>query len=398
MKNQQIVSIEEIVTDVQSGFASGERTNDGVVQLRMNNVTTDGSLNWSSYIRVPANQKQIKKYQLQSGDILFNSTNSPELVGKTAVFKDFGEPVVFSNHFVRLRVDKKRVDSQYLAAWFTKQWQNRVFESLSTQWVNQAAVRKEDLLELKLPLPPLDEQKRIASLLARADRLRGLRRHARCLIDSLLQSVFVEMFGDVEKNPKGFDVYELGEIGTLDRGRSKNRPRNAPELYGGKYPFIQTGDIANAGGYVRSYQQTYSELGLKQSKIWKAGTLCITIAANIAKTAILTFDACFPDSVVGFVPNREKTTVEYVQYWLSFKQKELEETAPESAQKNINLEILRGLKIPLPPLPLQEEFARVAARVEALRARQAEAERQAEGLFQSLLTLSFTEGLAESFG
>ncbi len=261
-----------------------------------------------------------------------------------------------------------------------------------------AAVAREDLETIKIPLPPLTEQKRIASLLARADRLRQLRRHARRLADSLLQSVFVEMFGEPDKNPKGFDVCELGEIGTLDRGRSKNRPRNAPELYGGKYPFIQTGDIANAGGYIRSYQQTYSELGLKQSKMWKAGTLCITIAANIAKTAILTFDACFPDSVVGFVPNKEKTTVEYVQYWLSFKQKELEETAPESAQKNINLEILRGLKIPLPPLPLQEEFARAAARVESLRRRMSESERQAEELFQSLLALSFTEGLAESFG
>ena len=121
MTNQQIVSIEEIATNVQSGFASGERTSEGVVQLRMNNVTTAGSLNWSSYIRVPASQKQIEKFQLRPGDILFNSTNSPELVGKTAIFKDFGEPVVFSNHFVRLRVDEKRVDAQHLAAWFTTQ-------------------------------------------------------------------------------------------------------------------------------------------------------------------------------------------------------------------------------------------------------------------------------------
>ena len=127
--------------------------------------------------------------------------------------------------------------------------------------------------------------------------------------------------------------------------------------------------------------------------MWKAGTLAITIAANIAKTAILTFDACFPDSVVGFVPNKEKTNVEYVQYWLSFKQKELEDNAPESAQKNINLEILRGLSIPVPPLSLQEEFAGVVARVESLRGRMGEGERQVEGLFESLLATSFAEDL-----
>ena len=178
----------------------------------MNNVTTDGSLNWSSYLRVPTSQKQIEKYQLRPGDILFNNTNSPELVGKTAVFRDFGEPVVFSNHFVRLRVDEKRVDPQYLAAWFTKQWKNKVFENLCTQWVNQAAVRKEDLLELKLPLPPLTEQKRIASLLARADRLRRLRRTAHDLGDALIQSVFLEMFGDPKTNPNKWKKAKLGDV------------------------------------------------------------------------------------------------------------------------------------------------------------------------------------------
>lgn len=89
---------------------------------------------------------------------------------------------------------------------------------------------------------------------------------------------------------------------SLDRGRSQYRPRNAPELLNGPYPLIQTGDVSKAGLYITTYQNTYSELGLKQSKLWKAGTLCITIAANIAQTAILAFDACFPDSVVGFIP------------------------------------------------------------------------------------------------
>lgn len=94
-------------------------------------------------------------------------------------------------------------------------------------------------------------------------------------------------------------------MGELAREKSKNRPRNAPELLNGPYPLIQTGDIANAGIYLKEYTQTYSELGLKQSKMWKKGTLCITIAANIAKTSILTFDACFPDSVVAFIPSEK---------------------------------------------------------------------------------------------
>ncbi len=111
------------------------------------------------------------------------------------------------------------------------------------------------------------------------------------------------------------------------------------------------------------YKQTYSDLGLKQSKMWEKGTLCITIAANIAKTSILEFDACFPDSVVAFLPEKEMHSM-YVQLWFGFLQRIIEASAPESAQKNINLKILNELDIPVPPIDLQNEFADKAEKIE----------------------------------
>ena len=170
------------------------------------------------------------------------------------------------------------------------------------------------------------------------------------------QSRFIEMFGDPVTNSFNLPLSSLSQLGKFGRGVSKHRPRNAPELLGGKYPLIQTGEVANSDLYILSYQNTYSELGFKQSKMWKAGTLCITIAANIAKTAILTFDACFPDSVVGFSAN-DKTNNIFIHYWFSFFQQILESQAPESAQKNINLQILSDLKIIVPPIELQNQFA-----------------------------------------
>jgi type I restriction enzyme S subunit len=149
---------------------------------------------------------------------------------------------------------------------------------------------------------------------------------------------------------------KLGELGTLDRGVSKHRPRNAPELLGGVFPFIQTGDVANSGGLIKKFKNTYSDIGLKQSKLWSKGTLCITIAANIAKAGILDFDACFPDSIVGFIPKSCVSNSVFIYYWLGFLQKTLEDIAPESAQKNINLEILRGLEVICPPIDLQNKF------------------------------------------
>lgn len=164
------------------------------------------------------------------------------------------------------------------------------------------------------------------------------------------------MFGDPVDNSNKLPLVELSELGSLERGKSKHRPRNAPELLGGPYPLIQTGEVATSGLYITEYNSTYSELGLKQSRMWKAGTLCITIAANIAQTTILTFDACFPDSVVGFVSNGKVTPV-YLHYWFTFFQKVIEEQAPQVAQKNINLAILSKLKVVVPDIDVQQSFA-----------------------------------------
>jgi len=166
------------------------------------------------------------------------------------------------------------------------------------------------------------------------------------------------------KIPEGWVWTHLPEIGELARGKSRHRPRNAPELYeNGKYPFIQTGDVAQSGGKITSYTTMYGDVGLAQSRMWKKGTLCITIAANIAETGILQFDACFPDSVVGFVPSELVGSVEYFQYLIQVAKNQLEAYAPATAQKNINLGILQNLLIPLPPA---NEIKRIVAKVEGL--------------------------------
>jgi type I restriction enzyme S subunit len=241
-------------------------------------------------------------------------------------------------------------------------------------------------------MPPLNEQRRIAEILDKAEALRAKRRAALAQLDTLTQSIFLEMFGDPVVNQKNWKMQKLTNLGTLDRGVSKHRPRNAPELLGGLHPLVQTGDIANCDGYIRSYSNTYSDLGLKQSKKWPKGTLCITIAANIAKTGILTFDACFPDSVVGF-RSEDPATVEFVRIWLSFLQKNLEDNAPESAQKNINLAILRNLDVPFPPIELQREFLNRVAALEELKNSHRASLARLDELFASLQYRAFRREL-----
>src|SRR3990167_10104685 len=120
----------------------------------------------------------------------------------------------------------------------------------------------------------------------------------------------------------------LSKLGTINRGKSKHRPRNDPSLYGGDYPFFQTGDIKAANFHLTKYTQTYNETGLAQSKLWQPGTLCITIAANIAETAILGIEGCFPDSVVGFVADTEKSDVRFIKYYMEILKLQMQSVTP----------------------------------------------------------------------
>lgn len=217
--------------------------------------------------------------------------------------------------------------------------------------------------EMTIPERTIEEQKKCVATLDALKTIISLWEKELEKLDELIKARFVELFGDPVSNSKGLKELTLPELGELGRGVSKHRPRNAPELLGGEYPLIQTGEVSNAGLYIENYENTYSELGYKQSKMWKAGTLCITIAANIAKTAILKFDACFPDSVVGFKAN-DKTNEIFIHYWFSFFQAILEAQAPESAQKNINLKILSELKVIAPDIEEQNKFATFVVQVD----------------------------------
>ena len=155
--------------------------------------------------------------------------------------------------------------------------------------------------------------------------------------------------------PEEWKYIALSNLGDLGRGKSKHRPRNDSKLFeNGKYPFIQTGDVKAAKRYITEYSKMYGDFGLKQSKLWTAGTLCITIAANIAETAFLGIDACFPDSIVGFTPY-EYISSEYVKYFIESQKLKLWAFAPATAQKNINLDTLEKLIIPYCSLTEQKE-------------------------------------------
>jgi type I restriction enzyme, S subunit len=359
----------------------------------------DDELNYIDLSAVDNTSKQITAHQtvmgreapsrarqrVKAGDILV-STVRPNLNGIARVPEHLDDATA-STGFCVLRPQASKLDASYLFHWV----QSTEFVSDMVRKATGAsypAVSDKIIAQSEIPLPAFGEQKRIAAILDQADELR---RKRQCAIDRLNQlghAIFDQMFGDPVTNPHGFPIQKLGEVGILDRGISKHRPRNDPALLGGSHPLIQTGDVANADGYIRSFSSTYSDLGLKQSRKWPIGTLCITIAANIGKTAILEIDACFPDSVVGFTPGAG-TNSEYVQFWMERIQKRLEEIAPQSAQKNINLAILRELPIPMPAKPLQDEFRTLIHAIEEQKSAFRVSQMHGELLFSSLQHRAF---------
>ena len=150
----------------------------------------------------------------------------------------------------------------------------------------------------------------------------------------------------------------LDQLGSVSRGRSRHRPRDAEFLYGGPYPFVQTGDVKKASLYLRDFEQTYSDAGLAQSKIWPIGTLCITIAANIAETSILDIEACFPDSVIGFIADPEKADARFVKYLFDAALKmRFQSFTQGAAQDNLSQAKLLSIKFPVPEPVVQREIA-----------------------------------------
>jgi type I restriction enzyme S subunit len=295
------------------------------------------------------------------------------------------------------------------------------------------AINKNDLEEIEINVPPLAEQKRIVTkveaLLARVNAARErlarvpviLKRFRQAVlaaacsgqlteewrtehqdlepVNQLLERVCAKRLlrkvevTDLPEIPEEWTWVYLPDLGYMNRGKSRHRPRDASHLYGGPYPFIQTGDIAQSGGRITSHRQAYSEEGLAQSRMWSAGTVCITIAANIANSAILTYPACFPDSVVGVIPDENLCLAEYLEFFIRTARADLDQFAPATAQKNINIGILSDVAVPLPHLTEQHEIVR---RVEALfkladtiEKRVAAATARAEKLTQAVLAKAF---------
>lgn len=232
----------------------------------------------------------------------------------------------------------------------------------------------DDFLDIPIACPPIQEQESIVRFIVHNDRrISRFIRNRRRLVEVLneqkqaiihqavtrgldpnakLKQSGVEWIGDI---PENWKTRRIKTVAKILRGKFSHRPRNDPSLYDGEFPFIQTGDVARANKYIIGYKQTLNERGYAVSKEFPKGTLTMTIAANIGDVAILDFAACFPDSIVGFVPY-EGIFLEFLFYLFTAMKMEFLKEAPVNTQGNLNTERIGSMFVAIPDFETQRSL------------------------------------------
>ena len=235
------VRLGEVIAEVQAGFACGLRDHQGVAQLRMNNLDTRGNFVWDDVLRVPREANDIDQFQILPGDVLFNNTNSTELVGKSALFEGYVEPIVYSNHFTRLRTVNESLLPDFLASWLNHQWQQGVFAAICNRWIGQSAVKADKLLNLAIPLPTLPDQRRIVGFLreqmAAVEKARMAAQARLEAVKALPASFLRQVFNgpDAQAWPR----MKFEQVSVLQRGHDLTAQERKP----GPYPVVTSSGI-----------------------------------------------------------------------------------------------------------------------------------------------------------
>lgn len=353
-------TVRAVVEDIQPGFAQkpGEEDDGTTPQIRTHNVTPDGKISLEGIKHITASEKETARYSLAVGDVVFNNTNSEEWVGKTAVFDQEGE-YVFSNHMTRLRAYRELIRPEYLASYLQLLWSMGYAKTRAKRWVSQAGIESDTLASFKIPLPTLPEQLRIVDVLRQTEVVAKLRHEFDELLARTKRQLFVEMFGD--PNPKlnaRWPVVKLGKFVTIATGGTPSREQD--DSYGTAHAWVKSTDLKD--GLIVTTEERVSELGIQRSnaKLYPKQTIMLAMygqGQTRGRTGKLLIDAACNQACAALLPSDELIP-DYLWIWLQLSYEAVRALGRGGQQENLNLDIVRGIQLPQPPVPLQQEFAR----------------------------------------
>ena len=361
----------DVLHEAQAGFACGERDPQGVIQLRMNNVDTRGNMFFGDFIRVPAARETIELYSLKRGDVLFNNTNSTDLVGKTALFSGHNEPVVYSNHFTRLRVNDEVALPEFVSAWLIQLWNQRVFANICNRWIGQSAVKNDKLLNLEIPLPPLAGQRRIVQVLqeqmAAVECARTAAEEQLKAAELVGQAYLEELFRRIQDSP--IRLVRLGDIAETCSGTTP--PRGLSAYYSGTIPWVKTGELKDGEIFDTEEHVTPSALKDTSLRLLPSGTLLIAMygqGQTRGRTGLLRVSGTTNQACFAVLPSNAALSTEYLQFWFRHNYERLrrESEFRGGNQPNLNGEYLKAQVVPVPSREEQERLV-AAYRTHALK-------------------------------
>jgi type I restriction enzyme S subunit len=363
-------TIEEISQEIASGIACAktQTVSNGVLHLRPFSVTEDGRLVTHDAPRIPHSVVPASKMDFDAGDILFNNTNSIELVGKSALVRTRLN-ASFSNHMTRIRVNRCLAEPGYIQGFLHHLYGRRLFQDRATRWVSQAAFGTSQLKALKIPLPPLEEQRRIVALLDRAAEIRRGAEAARAKARAIIPALFFDTFGDPATNPKGWETVRLGSIAKLTGGGTPSKA-NA-NFWGGHIPWVSPKDMKPPIIVDSEDKITEAAMEASPTKLIPAGSILIVVRGMIlAHTVPIRFNAVpvtLNQDMKALVPSSAVLSG-FLRWALQSLHAYLLSKVREAAHGTKSLEsaVLTELSLILPPLARQTAFAEEAHDLEAI--------------------------------
>jgi type I restriction enzyme M protein len=337
-------------------YSKGDQTSDQTnkIILTADNITLEGNFEIKKEVFLYNDFKISSEKKLAKNDIFICfSSGSKEHLGKVA-FMETNTNYYAGGFMGIIRVGKEN-ESKYFYQLLNTLLRQTIRDIGSGSNINNLSGVINDI---QIPLPPLEIQQKIVSEIEVLEaKEKKAKEEVEKLKDIVLQTI-EKTYSETQFFPT------LDKVCSIKRGRFSHRPRNEPRFFGGEYPFIQTGDVVKAKGKKVTFVQTLNDEGLGMSKLFQPTIVLVTIAANIGDTAILDYPACFTDSVVGLIPF-DTINVYFLELMMRKQKKSLDENAPKLAQKNINIQILNSVKIPLPPLSEQQKIVSEIEKIEA---------------------------------
>ena len=383
--------LEDIAYDLMYGTSEKSSRLGKIPVLRMGNINREGGLDWKDLV-YSNNEEDIEKFNLLHNDLLFNRTNSSEWVGKTAIYK--GErPAIYAGYIIRLRTIF--VNADYINFVMNSQYHRNWCNDVKTDAVNQSNINAQKLSVFRVPLPPIEEQKRIVKEIKRwlslikviksgkenlqesikqtKSKVLDLAIHGKLVPQDPNEEPAIELLkrinpkaeiitdnGHYQKLPDGWCLTILRSIGTWQSGATPSRLRK--DYYGGNIPWLKTGDLND--GIITNIPEFITEKALKETSVKLNPTDSILIAmygATIGKIGILSFPATTNQACCACLDY--KIDKMYIFYFLLSNRINFVSMGGGGAQPNISKEKIVNTTFPLPPLAEQK---RIVSKIEEL--------------------------------